>query len=64
MCSAKWRVRFTPESGHVRCNSICPLSANSGHQSKLRGPFDSRIDFAAKRPEIDRLSEKSLRPDF
>ena len=24
--------RFTPESGHVHCNSICPLSAKSGHQ--------------------------------
>ena len=24
-------VRFTPESGHVRCTSRCPLSANSGH---------------------------------
>jgi hypothetical protein len=24
-------VRFTPESGHVQCNSVCPLSANSGH---------------------------------
>ena len=24
-------VRFTPESGHVRCISPCPLSAKSGH---------------------------------
>ena len=31
MCSAKRHVRFTPESGHVRCNSGCPLCANSGH---------------------------------
>jgi hypothetical protein len=30
--SAKAHVRFTPESGHVQCNSVCPLSANSGHQ--------------------------------
>ena len=22
---------FTPESGHVQCNSACPLCANSGH---------------------------------
>ena len=29
--NAKRHVRFTPESGHVRCNSVCPLSANSGH---------------------------------
>jgi hypothetical protein len=24
-------VRFTPESGHVRRNTSCPLCANSGH---------------------------------
>ena len=24
-------VRFAPESGHVQCNSGCPLCANSGH---------------------------------
>jgi hypothetical protein len=24
-------VRFTPESGHVRCNYRCPLWARSGH---------------------------------
>ena len=35
MCSAKQHVRFTPESGHVQCNSVCPLCANSGH----RGPY-------------------------
>ena len=23
-------VRFTPESGHVQCNSLCPLCAKSG----------------------------------
>ncbi len=27
-------VRFTPESGHVRCTSLCPLCANSGHSSR------------------------------
>jgi hypothetical protein len=31
ICSAKRHVRFNPESGHVQCNSECPLSANSGH---------------------------------
>ena len=31
ICSAKRHVRFTPKSGHVRCTSRCPLSANSGH---------------------------------
>ncbi|MGB9001794.1 MAG: hypothetical protein WCC43_22175, partial [Pseudolabrys sp.] len=27
-------VRFTPESGHVQCNSACPLCARSGHDSQ------------------------------
>ncbi|MGC2220444.1 MAG: hypothetical protein WA645_22685, partial [Pseudolabrys sp.] len=31
ICAAKRHVRFTPNSGHVQCNSACPLSANSGH---------------------------------
>jgi hypothetical protein len=31
-------VRFTPESGHVQCNSVCPLCAKSGHVGRsLRG---------------------------
>ena len=29
-------VRFTPESGHVQCNSVCPLCANSGHGSMAK----------------------------
>jgi hypothetical protein len=47
-------VRFTPESGHVRCNSVCPLCAKSGHRFKF---FDhlsaraSRIKVAASRVE-------------
>ena len=31
MCSAKRHVRFTPESGHMRCNNKCLLCANSEH---------------------------------
>jgi hypothetical protein len=31
--TAKSHVRFTPESGHVQCNSIRPLCANSGHSA-------------------------------
>ena len=31
MCSARGHVCFTPNSGHVQCNSACPLCANSGH---------------------------------
>ena len=30
-CSAQVDVRFTPNSGHVQCNSVCPLCAKSGH---------------------------------
>jgi hypothetical protein len=29
------RVRFTPESAHVRCKEGCPLCANSGHRLLL-----------------------------
>ena len=35
MCSALGDVRFVPESGHVQCNSVCPLSANSGTHAPL-----------------------------
>ena len=35
MCSAKGHVRFAPESGHVRCNSICPLWAKKRTSSDL-----------------------------
>ena len=35
MCSARRHVRFAPESGHLQCNSVCPLSANSGHARSL-----------------------------
>jgi hypothetical protein len=29
--TAKSNVRFAPESGHVRCTSLCLLWAKSGH---------------------------------
>src|SRR5262245_44391488 len=32
ICSAQAYVRFTPNSGHVRCTRGCPLWANSGHR--------------------------------
>jgi hypothetical protein len=28
---ADGHFRFIPNSGHVQCNSVCPLCANSGH---------------------------------
>jgi len=40
MYDAKRHVRFTPKSGHVQCNSECPLSANSGHPGVL---FDNLV---------------------
>ena len=36
MCSAEADVRFTPNSGHVQCNSACPLCADSGHTRQNR----------------------------
>ena len=30
MAMSAHHVRFTPESGHVRCKQGCPLCANSG----------------------------------
>ena len=41
-------VRFTPKSGHVRCNSGCPLCANSGRTVRLRGVTLSRSMLAPK----------------
>ena len=35
MCGAMRRVRFNPKSGHVQCNSACPLCANSRHSVAL-----------------------------
>ena len=36
-------VRFTPESGHVRCTRRCPLSANSGHSTCFANRYTSRV---------------------
>jgi hypothetical protein len=35
ICAAKSHGRFTPESGHVQCNSECPLCAKSGHDPAI-----------------------------
>ena len=37
MCVAKSDVRFTPQSGHVHCDRLCLLWANSGHQASKTG---------------------------
>src|SRR5262249_29619887 len=42
ICSAKGHVRFTPESGHVQCTSLCLLWANSGHMRCKREKTASR----------------------
>jgi hypothetical protein len=49
-----FHVRFTPNSGHVRCKEGCPLCANSGHvlrkQKDRRGAVWLRIsDFVENR---------------
>ena len=51
MCSAKSHVRFTPKSGHVQCNSACPLSANSGH-GVLIPPWTVVLPFHVKPPDV------------
>jgi hypothetical protein len=43
--SAKGHVRLTPESGHVRCTSLCLLWAKSGH-----GRAEARTTFAVLLP--------------
>src|SRR5262245_56853177 len=51
----KWHVRFTPESGHVQCNSRCPLWANSGQSAlaALVGPGTNRFHFPHYLVEIE-----------
>ena len=36
MTASNRDVRFASKSGHVQCNSVCPLCANSGHQTETR----------------------------
>ncbi|MGB3659809.1 MAG: hypothetical protein WBA14_18000, partial [Pseudolabrys sp.] len=37
-------VRFTLKSGHVQCNSVCPLCANSGLMERSkRSLFDQLV---------------------
>jgi hypothetical protein len=62
MCSAQADVRSYPKSGHVQCNSVCPLCANSGHpranrktalRRSLRNPircFDQAVACAFRFP--------------
>ena len=48
MCSAKGHARFTPNSGHVQCNSVCPLCADSGLKSNVRASIYAdipRVDY-------------------
>ena len=52
---AECHVRFTPESGHVQCNSRCLLWAKSGHC-----PLHSIISSARARNEGDKLSPSAF----
>jgi hypothetical protein len=42
MAPADPDIRFTPESGHVRCTSLCLLWANSGHKAVAAGALAGR----------------------
>ena len=53
ICSAKRHVRFTPKSGHVRCNEECPLSAKSGHCMMVQRRGD-QLTSAAKLCDVRR----------
>src|SRR5262245_51302088 len=48
---AKGHVYLTPESGHVRCNGVCLLRANSGHRQRHSNLYKKRA--AALRGEND-----------
>jgi hypothetical protein len=55
----QWASALPPESGNVRCTSVCPLRANSGHFSLAKRMF----------PSLARINQKSSRskgkiPDF
>src|SRR6478736_6898965 len=56
ICSAKRHVRFTPESGHVRCTSLCLLWAFAMHL--CRSPPSPRN--ATEALLLDRLQHESL----
>ena len=59
-------VRFTPESGHVRCKNSCPLCAKSGHGDLRRPtkylPCEERCPFALPMPDCETLSGASTSP--
>src|SRR6478672_4786895 len=59
MCDAKQHVRFTPESGHVQCNSVCLLCANSGHTGLMKHPCLGFQTNTAERGRIILISVNS-----
>ena len=62
MCSAKGHVRFTPESGHVRCNSGCPLCANSGHVARRCGRGACMICVEPAAPDCHACGSRRMWP--
>src|SRR5262249_8539411 len=56
ICAAKSHVRFTPESGHVRCTRLCPLWAKGGH----RDDYNLSGSNAATRGKVTLISVNSL----
>jgi hypothetical protein len=55
-------VRFTPESGHVRCNEGCPLWANSGHSCIGPRKLKDRIAAVSAKPDLGVLLRRQKPP--
>ena len=50
-------VRFTPDSGHVQCNSQCPLCANSGHPNLAEALWRTSDKYRRARQSDDDFGE-------
>ena len=58
LCRIFLQTRFTPKSGHVQCNLVCPLWAKSGHRGEPgQAPLlDAEKADALLLPKTDRLN--------
>ena len=57
-------VRFTPKSGHVQCNSVCPLCANSGHWTGLFDDFVRATDQRGWHSEAKSFGSREVHNQF
>jgi hypothetical protein len=53
-------VRFTPESGHVRCSQGCPLWAISGHWHAIRSSRRRALALPQAHVEAERLGRLQI----